>query len=336
MILRIALAGLFLFTLTACGESGQPAAQMGVLVDSPVVNMDYRTETLEGVTSALGEYEYRPGETVTFFIGDLELPPVLATDIVTPLDLAGAEIVADPMVVNIIRLLQSLDQDGDPENGITITEAAKAAATQVDFDQSVAEFESDMAVTDVVSNGGQDDPVVELVDETAAMDHFEGQLEELRSPVGTWLADVGGVDLLMIVFFDDGTYLHAEIEPGGEDNGMEWGEYAQGESGQMMVGTIFDNNGGLGLSDFEGEGAPFMFANAFGPVLTVEIDEDGDQMIDDTLTFERVEEDGIVGAWRAIENENDLLALVFFGDGTYVHAEVDFDDQLDPSGIPDD
>ena len=101
----------------------------------------------------------------------------------------------------------------------------------------------------------------------------------------------------------------------------------------MMVSTIFDNNGGLGLSDFEGEGAPFMFANAFGPVLTVEIDEDGDQMIDDTLTFERVEEDGIVGAWRAIENENDLLAVVFFGDGTYVHAEVDFDDQLDPSGM---
>jgi hypothetical protein len=50
--------------------------------------------------------------------------------------------------------LQTLDVDGDPDNGITITEAAKIAATQVDFKLSVAEFESSQIVINLVANSG--------------------------------------------------------------------------------------------------------------------------------------------------------------------------------------
>ena len=45
------------------------------------------------------------GETVTFFIGALEFPPVLGAEVVTPLDMADTNDVAHHIVINIIRLL---------------------------------------------------------------------------------------------------------------------------------------------------------------------------------------------------------------------------------------
>ena len=52
--------------LVACGsgESIVSAEEIGIFFDSPVI------KSLEGITNALGEYKYLPGETVTFFIGD--------------------------------------------------------------------------------------------------------------------------------------------------------------------------------------------------------------------------------------------------------------------------
>jgi hypothetical protein len=170
--------------LTGCGGGGDssspasdtttPVIQTGVLLDSPVINIGYRTETLEGVTNELGEYEYVEGETVTFFIGDLEFPAVRATGIVTPLELADSDDTSDPTVVNIIRLLQTLDENGDPDDGITITEAAKSAATLVDFDLSINDFASSTAVTNLVANSGSTN--LALVSQIDAIAHFEATL----------------------------------------------------------------------------------------------------------------------------------------------------------------
>lgn len=173
-------------SLTACGGGGsnggsspsgnnQPSVQTGVFLDSPVINIGYRTDTLESVTNNLGEYEYVEGETVIFFIGDLELPPVIAKGTVTPLDVAGSVDTSDPTVVNIIRLLQTLDEDGNPDNGITITEIAKSVATQVDFGLSINDFESSVSVTDLVTNSGSTNTA--LISQTVAIAHFEETLD---------------------------------------------------------------------------------------------------------------------------------------------------------------
>lgn len=169
--------------LTACGggssdtpsTSSSPAAtaETGVFLDSPVINIGYRTETLEGVTNSLGEYKYLAGETVTFFIGDLVFPATAAIGTVTPLDLADSVDISDPKVINMIRLLQTLDADANPDNGLTITDMAKSAATQVDFSLSEAEFEIHRAVTELISNGGQDTIPSGLVATNAAVAHFE-------------------------------------------------------------------------------------------------------------------------------------------------------------------
>jgi hypothetical protein len=114
-----------------------------------------------------------PGEKVTFFIGSMDFPEVSATTVVTPLDMASTKNTNDPAVVNILRLLQTLDKDGNPDNGITITEVAADFAEAVNFEVPVEDFELSQTAIYLISNAGQDDTVVEFVGVQAAVAHFE-------------------------------------------------------------------------------------------------------------------------------------------------------------------
>jgi len=106
------------------------------------------------------------------------LPSAPATGVVTPLELAGTNDTANSVVVNILRLLQTLDQDGEPDNGITITDTAKNTATQVDFSQSESDFESSAAVTTLIMNAGQESTMTSLVPASEAIAHFEESLTD--------------------------------------------------------------------------------------------------------------------------------------------------------------
>ena len=202
------------FLLNGCGGSSgggtTPTTQTGVFLDSPVANVGYRTQTQEGVTNALGEYLYVEGETVTFFVGDLEFPTVTATGIVTPLNLANTQNTNDSKVINIVRLLQTLDEDGNPDNGITITETAKASATQVDFDLTEAAFASSTAVTSLIANSGSIN--VSLISIDDAISHLEGALAEqgllADAHIGAWfLGAADATDYNVLVFVDEQRYF---------------------------------------------------------------------------------------------------------------------------------
>jgi hypothetical protein len=148
--------------------------KFGYLLDSAVVNIGYRTDSLEGMTGADGSFQYLEGETLEFFIGDLVFPSVRARATVTPLELAGTGDASHQMVINIARLLQSLDVDGNPANGITIGTQAASAATQIDFDQSVAAFAQDPAVTNLIANSGSTRTT--LVSAADALAHLQATL----------------------------------------------------------------------------------------------------------------------------------------------------------------
>lgn len=108
--------------------------------------------------------------------------------------------------------------------------------------------------------------------------------------LGTWLSTTTENDLLMIVLFDDGTYFHGEVDEDDdtEISGMELGAYAHDEStGLLTVTQTFDNTGGTGLTDYVGIGAPYIFVDVEGDILTANVNEDGDQLIDETMIFER-------------------------------------------------
>ncbi|GIU20758.1 MULTISPECIES: hypothetical protein [unclassified Shewanella] len=322
-----------------------PTPKSGVFLDSPVEGIGYKTETLSGVTDAEGKYSYAEGETVTFFIGDLEFPATEAQGIVTPLNIANTEDVTNSAVINMARLLQTLDQDGDPNNGITITQTAIDTAEPVDFNLPPAEFAANDAVKATIENGGQNTATSELITEEAALAHLAEQLTENQIQlgiVGSWSITNSETDLLSITFFNNGTYVLFEVEDAGSlvDAGMEWGTYERDyETNRVYAGQDFDENGDIGLNDFGKEtGDPQLFAAIIDGQLNLEVDEDADGTVDETLIFEAIPTSAELGPWliRDIDgepDENDLLMLVFYADGTYVHAEVDYSDQDEDSGM---
>lgn len=158
-----------------------PTPSVGVLVDAFVAGIGYRTATQSGITNAQGEFNYLPGETVTFFIGALEFPPVPAKGIVTPLDMAQSLNPSSPVVLNIARLLQSLDSDGNPANGISISPAAALVATQLDFNLGLTQFAASPAVTNLIANSGSTTTTIVSVQQALA--HLRDTLELVGVPV---------------------------------------------------------------------------------------------------------------------------------------------------------
>lgn len=102
----------------------------GTLVDAPVQGVHYASGSLAGVTGSNGEFRYEVRNTVRFSIGDIALgEPVKGKAVITPVDLVAGGTADTPAVVNIARLLQSLDSDPDDEV-ITIPPKVRAAAVR--------------------------------------------------------------------------------------------------------------------------------------------------------------------------------------------------------------
>ena len=122
---------------------------IGILVDSPVSGLAYETLTHQGVTGLDGGFQYEDGESVRFMLGDTLLGEVTGQAQITPFDLANSVVVTgmsavtgalenedDPFhtVINIAVLLQSLDQDADPNNSIEISPEVAALFQGVSID----------------------------------------------------------------------------------------------------------------------------------------------------------------------------------------------------------
>ena len=128
--------------LMGCGGGGSSSsATTGYFVDSAVANADYDC-------TADGSYNKRTGPNgsfictnmsqVRFRIGKLVLGDIHALHSdkhVFPQDLVGVARdtgVNDARVVAMAQLLQSLDSDGNPENGIVLSEERKMAIAETE------------------------------------------------------------------------------------------------------------------------------------------------------------------------------------------------------------
>ncbi len=146
---------LFLVWLAMSGcSSSSSGPEQGVFIDNAVEGLTFDTETMSGETDSQGRFSFEPGETVTFSIGGTILGTAVAQHIVTPLDLVtGAQDEKNPTVTNMVRLLIILDEDRDPENGITISPEVRTslAGSSVDFGQDPDAFAIDADVLNVIS-----------------------------------------------------------------------------------------------------------------------------------------------------------------------------------------
>jgi hypothetical protein len=109
----------------------------GVFRDSTVIGLGYRSGAHTGVTDSHGQFAYEVGQSITFFVGGINLgtapnPKAL----MTPVDLVANGTGTSTYVLNVVRFLMLLDRDGDPSNGIEISPAVTATAAgwrQIDF-----------------------------------------------------------------------------------------------------------------------------------------------------------------------------------------------------------
>ena len=201
-LLAMALAPML--TLTGCldGGSDNDDPSSGTFVDSPVAGLDYQgPEIGSAQTNAEGKFSYFPGETISFAIGDLPLGSATGADELTPLSIIdGASDASDTRVSNMLVLLQSLDADGDLNNGIQITQQisdeVSFSAASLDLDQSAADFRTGLgAVLTTLETAGaftDTDPRARTVMSTAdALAHFKRATGE-RLVVTTEAGDVRG------------------------------------------------------------------------------------------------------------------------------------------------
>lgn len=181
-MIKIIVSALCCFMLVSCSSSSitsDPAADTlltGVFLDSAVEGISYRTDAESGITNAAGEYSYADGESVTFSIGTLDFPTVVARPVVTPVEMSSSENIFSNVSVNIARLLQSLDEDGDLDNGIQIPEQAASSAIPVDFNVEPDVFSVNTDVINLVANSGSMN--TQLVEVSDAEDHLEQSILE--------------------------------------------------------------------------------------------------------------------------------------------------------------
>ncbi|MET0050177.1 MAG: hypothetical protein ABW095_03735 [Candidatus Thiodiazotropha sp.] len=192
-----------LLLLMGCGggsggssDASDEQVLTGRFLDSACAGLSYRTASRSGVTGANGEFTYLAGETVVFGLGDLSFPAVTAAQILTPLELAGVEDINHTGVVNMARLLQSLDEDCNADNGITISGEALLAATGMSLDFEDPDF--DTKVANLVANGGQQNSTcTTLISAEQAIAHLQNTLDQLAGqtdpPIGGGLAGKLGV-----------------------------------------------------------------------------------------------------------------------------------------------
>ena len=152
-------------------SSGSNIHKTGVFIDNTVSGIDYTSPSFSGTTNALGQFSYQDNDIITFKIGDIVLGSTIGNDLVSPLDLAQTENgINTTKLINLLRLLQTLDEDNDTSNGISITPETHQAAigVTIDFNLSLTSFESNADLGVFL----QQITTQELTDISSAVTHF--------------------------------------------------------------------------------------------------------------------------------------------------------------------
>ncbi len=176
------------FLLAGCTGDEQTPLFKGRFFDEKVQGVEYRCANKYGLTDSEGGFYFSEGDEISFYIGDILIGgPVPAALLMSPLDFAdtGEAFTSNPKIINICRFLQTLDQDGDPENGIFISPEIRSSLSgfSVDFDVSAEAFENSTVIAQILerlntnavfTNGGY--RTLRSIDESVG--HFEAAMAE--------------------------------------------------------------------------------------------------------------------------------------------------------------
>jgi len=176
-----------LFTFEADFEL-ESALKTGVFLDSKVRGLRYTTSSgVTGTTNDNGEFQYNGSDSITFYVGGVNVGTIEADVLVSVLQL--------PYTEQVSSFLQSVDSDNNPENGITITESVNElfesstiTISQVDPDNSdfMTKYKAIMGVeftTDPIASFDHSKLAIalELLKNTAFYDYYTGDISVFNS-----------------------------------------------------------------------------------------------------------------------------------------------------------
>src|SRR5690606_16124829 len=320
-LLCLALAGL----LSACGGSDDnsstpPASnigtQTGVLTDAVISGVRYVTSSgATGFTNDNGEFNFNEGETVKFYIGDVQLgDEIEAKERVTPLDLAETENAR----LNLLVFLQSLDGDDNDDKLQISTATTDALKNQsINFDQPYNDFKNEAIVKTVI-------PEEKLVNEEDAKAHFQATF--YKDIAGTWEINRTDSSAVLLHILEDGRYALGEAEdkddagePGIEIGHLKW----DATTSVIQPVILHDTNGEWGLSHPADQ--KLYTLNFDGTRLV--LNEPGANA---TYYLSRIQQsNGLVGSWRL----NDTHLFAFFDNNYYFFLDTEGGDDCGWPGI---
>ena len=148
---RAWLAVPLLAGVVACGGGDDAVEQTGSFGPIPVAGLDVSgSQSGAQQTDARGSFRMQSGERLQFAIGGIVLGTATAPGPINALTVTPeASASSDRRVTNKLVLLQALDADGSPNNGIQIgpavRDAAAARPAPLNFDQEPAAFRAALA-----------------------------------------------------------------------------------------------------------------------------------------------------------------------------------------------
>lgn len=181
-------------------------AMVGFFIDGPVQGLQYQTPSWNGVTDSQGRFYYQEGEQITFYLGGLILGSVAAQPIITPMDLMGKpSMTSSTEVLNVSRLLLSLDEDHDPGNGILIPDDVRLSLYGVSLNLSDPNLEQNPDLFEVLALLNGLDVYPEGITDLISAEDAQMHLEQIMSKIVT-----EGVDQEQNT--QDAQKLHASID----------------------------------------------------------------------------------------------------------------------------
>ena len=185
----------------------------GVLLDDFVAGIYYTSTSNSGTTNASGELTCSAGEDVTFKVGTLVLGTVPCLPVITPIEIVTKgkhkwnainhtgddvdELSASEnlKLKRLLMILQTVDTDGDPSNGVSVDANTVTALSSLSVDQtkldSLLTKDSDSDFSDAMTSlatamGGS---TVAVTSATTAVNHFK---TTLSSTTACTTADITG------------------------------------------------------------------------------------------------------------------------------------------------
>ncbi|NRB39428.1 MAG: hypothetical protein HRU20_13325 [Pseudomonadales bacterium] len=227
-------------------------AKSGVVIDSIVEGLAYSAEPSgkSGITQADGRFDYTQGDTVIFSFGDIQLPAFKPENnqstIVSVYDIANDD---EALAQEIGRFLQTLDEDGDVNNGIQLPDANKLTSDYSDL--SFTDPESlDGSLSTMITELALSPRLVVTAEE--AQIHMHESLDNALEFTQTWL---------QTTFDEEGTEQNTALID--------------------TQSTVVVKSGAFNVDDFDGIGIMWKFSSH--PVF--DVDPDYLELQDGTAQF---------------------------------------------------